>query len=913
MSSKWPLTRKRFIMVSLFTLLVYAIAPFLHAEKASAAVQASYYVAPNGSDTNPGTLGAPFRTLDKARQVVRTINGNMSGDIIVNFRGGQYPFAGPVSFDQADSGTNGYRVYYQAYQDEVPVFNGGTKVTGWTQTSGNIYQATLTRSSKLRTLYVNGKRAIMARGSEMAPQGGDGTYTINGTESWALSSGSTYSGIKFNASDLGSYARPSDVELVNQVGFSFHIIGLSDLATSGSYRVAKLQMPMGAIALSEPQAWGMAFYQYNNNPANHFYVQNAYELLDQPGEFYFNRTTNTLYYYKRSNEDMSKAEVYAPTSEGMLRLSGTSQSSRVHHIVFQGIKFANDHWSLMNVAGSVGATTVQANALYNKFVSGGNWHQVAYRNTDVMPATVKVESASDIQFIRNGFEHLGAGAITFGNDTVNSSIVGNRFTDISGSAITIGDPLNTYIGDGDFAANREGAPTNITVQNNAVNTASVEFLQTVPVMIYYTVNLNLSNNLIVNSPYSAISLGWGWSYFAGYEESGVTPINVASGNTIANNRVLSSMKLMHDGGAIYTIGKQTGTRITGNFLSDIGGVSYGNAIYTDQASSQMEIDHNVLENYNGAWWTVWGTAANVSQLNVHDNYVDYATGTEGAYASNTTRTNNVTEPNSPPWSTAAQSIINNSGLQTAYRDIATVKSTVFEAENGIKFGRAAVYDDTGAANGQGALYLDLNGDGLQFDRVPAATQLTIKYATPNAGNYSLYVNGVKTSISFASTGGWYAPYGTKVVPIDIPEGASLKFQHDTGDIGLNLDQISVSYGNTVLEAEWGIPTGRAAVYGDASASGGQGVQYLDLNGDALQFNNVPAATKLTLKYASASAGTYSLYVNGAKTSLSIPSTGSWYGAYGTKTISISIPSGATLKLQHDSGDTGMNLDALYLQ
>lgn len=290
---------KRFVMVSILSLLLCTIAPFLQTPEVSAAVQATYYVAENGSDTNPGTLAAPFRTLDKARQVVRTVNGNMTGDIVVYFRGGQYPFTGPVNFDPADSGTNGYNVSYQAYPGEVPVFNGGTKVTGWTQTSGNIYQATLTRSTKLRTLYVNGKRAIMARGPVIAPQGGDGTYTINGTESWALSAGSTYSGIKFNASDLGSYARPSDVELVNQVGFSFHVVGLSDLTTSGSYRIAKLQMPMGAIALSEPQGWGMAFYQYNNNPANHFYVQNAYELLDQPGEFYFNRNTNTLYYYKR--------------------------------------------------------------------------------------------------------------------------------------------------------------------------------------------------------------------------------------------------------------------------------------------------------------------------------------------------------------------------------------------------------------------------------------------------------------------------------------------------------------------------------------------------------------------------------------------------------------------------------------
>ena len=43
---------------------------------------------------------------------------------------------------------------------EKPVLNGGVQVTGWTQHSGNIWQAQLNRDDKLRALYVNGKRAL---------------------------------------------------------------------------------------------------------------------------------------------------------------------------------------------------------------------------------------------------------------------------------------------------------------------------------------------------------------------------------------------------------------------------------------------------------------------------------------------------------------------------------------------------------------------------------------------------------------------------------------------------------------------------------------------------------------------------------------------------------------------------------
>src|SRR4051812_31176667 len=116
------------------------------------AAQATYYVAPSGDDTNPGTITSPFRSLQHARDVVRTVNANMTGDIDVYLRGGSYPVSGAVEFGPADSGTNGYRVRYAAYPDETPVLEAGVQVTGWTPYSGNIWKAPLDRSDKLRAL-----------------------------------------------------------------------------------------------------------------------------------------------------------------------------------------------------------------------------------------------------------------------------------------------------------------------------------------------------------------------------------------------------------------------------------------------------------------------------------------------------------------------------------------------------------------------------------------------------------------------------------------------------------------------------------------------------------------------------------------------------------------------------------------
>jgi hypothetical protein len=92
---------------------------------AFAAVQATFYVSPSGDDSNAGTLAAPLLTIAGAQAQVRAINSNMTGDIVVCLRGGAYTISSPIVFTAADSGTNGFHVIYEAYNNEVPVISGG--------------------------------------------------------------------------------------------------------------------------------------------------------------------------------------------------------------------------------------------------------------------------------------------------------------------------------------------------------------------------------------------------------------------------------------------------------------------------------------------------------------------------------------------------------------------------------------------------------------------------------------------------------------------------------------------------------------------------------------------------------------------------------------------------------------------
>ena len=156
-----------------------------------------FYVSPAGDDANPGTKKLPFRTLFHAGEAVRHCNREMTGDIIVNLRGGNYAVTAPVEFSAADSGGNGFKIIYRAYKKEIPVISGGILVTNWTRESGNIFKATLASDKKLRGLFVNGRRAAMTQ-RDFKGQGSWGEFVVNGDEPWAETPGKTLDGIKFS-------------------------------------------------------------------------------------------------------------------------------------------------------------------------------------------------------------------------------------------------------------------------------------------------------------------------------------------------------------------------------------------------------------------------------------------------------------------------------------------------------------------------------------------------------------------------------------------------------------------------------------------------------------------------------------------------------------------------------------------
>jgi hypothetical protein len=660
-------------IITLFA--IAAVAARLHA------ADLTYFVSPNGSDTNPGTQDKPFQTLAKAKDAVRSAIPSISGNIIVTLAGGTYPISQTLVFGPADSPLGPYRIIYRAAKGEKPILTGGVPVTGWTSYQDGIWQAPLHRDHKLRALYVNDKRAYMTSSGNIHAQGGWGTYSVTaGQAPWAWESGTAADGIKYGMSDLPNITRnPSDVEIENQTTWNANFVCVREITTEGNQYVFKLQQPYGAIAQHMGWAAGLTLDSMH-------IIHNAFELLKQPGQFYFDRDAQTLYYIPRPGEDMKTAQVIAPVTETLIRLEGRPIKNRVRNLTFEGLTFADTDYNLLEVDGSHGKATLQTACVCTAFANP-NWHLDLYRDFDVLPGTVEGNAIEGVEFIRNTIIHTGSEGLVLTNDINDTRVEGNVIRDTGGSAITLGHPQHVYENDTPdmkspdgagiehekFPAGTESIPRKVLIANNFLPDDAVLFNGHTIITVFFANEVTVSHNWIPNAPYSGMNFGWGWGDFDGSDSPsnqwGVgqrpsvlpgKPTTVAGNNHIIGNRIEDTVSRLHDAGGIYLLGGQPGTVIERNYVR-----RSEKAIYTDEGSAGISSHDNVVQSpYLVAHW-----ADNFGRK--HDITIDHYFVTEDKFnvAAPGCTVSNTVVCQAGDWPADAQTIIDESGPEPAWRSI----------------------------------------------------------------------------------------------------------------------------------------------------------------------------------------------------------------------------------------------------
>ncbi len=534
-------------------------------------------------ETTPETFPDAVKTLRKA---VR----NQKNDVVVRMHGGTYRFDAPLVIDETLGGKNGFCVRFEAAEGERPVISGGVRIEGWERVSNNLWKAPFASDRKQRTLLVDGRRARMAGSKAPIPAlGSYGSIEVKGDEPWAFGAGRSVEGIRFAAgAETMPYRNPEDVELVQNNVWTEKILCASNVQKWGDEIAVELQQPYSTILNSLAWAGKTKF-------TGAFLIRNAYELLDEPGEFYFDRAAKTIYYMAREGEDPATAEVIAPMTEGLLRIHGSSCSSNVENVAFEGITFSHDAWNLVELEGSHGFGGIQSLGLAMKYIPNGNWHPTKYNSCDVPAGTIEVKNARNIRFIRNRFEHLGSAvAVNLVNDVQNAEVTGNYFNDLLGNAVSVGHPQHYEIGDGDagcvYAPGIEGVCRDIAVTNNYIRNVSLDFRQAEALVGFFVKNVRYDHNDIYGVPYGAIALGWWWGNAA------IPESKTAGGNSISYNRAGHTHQMLSDGGIIYMLGRQPGSVARRNYLFD-----GPRCIYPDDGSSGWLIEENFVVSLYQLW------------------------------------------------------------------------------------------------------------------------------------------------------------------------------------------------------------------------------------------------------------------------------------------------------------------------
>ncbi len=525
----------------------------------------AFYVSATENDTHPGTQAQPFKTIERARDAVRASNATMTEDITVFLGGGRYVLTKPIVLEPPDSGTGGHRVIYRNVPGDAPILSGGQRITGWTRDVGNRWKAPVTIPN-FRQLHVNGQRAVRAAGP--VPQG----IRLHGKEGYRIDDGS-----------WAKWQNPSDIEFCYRVVWTHSRCPVQSIRTDGAGAIITMRQPCFTYARNKE---GVQV----SLPS---YVQNALELLDEPGEWYLDRKAGMVYYMPREKEDMATAEVVAPALDQILLLNGTLDKP-VHDVQFIGLTFADADFLRPS---EIGHADVQANFLLDPLhLLERDGKTTAIHNEHLKsPSAVVCRASHSIRFDACTFTRMGGGALDIEVGSSDNTMDGCEFFDVGGSAIQVGDVLK----DDHHPDDPRRIVKNNAVTNCYIHDVAVSYNGGVGVFVGYTDGTVIAHNEICRLPYSGVSIGWGW----GEEDAGGGAANytqpfryktptAARNNRCEFNHVHHVMQAMQDGGAIYTLSIQPGTILRGNHLHDNKGGPGG--IYLDEGSGNINVTGNLI-------------------------------------------------------------------------------------------------------------------------------------------------------------------------------------------------------------------------------------------------------------------------------------------------------------------------------
>ena len=343
------------------------------------------------------------------------------------------------------------------------------------------------------------------------------------------------------------------------------------------------------------------------------FVYNDYMFIDVPGEWYIDRYEGKIYYKAEGTMDGKTA--YLPVTEQVIDMDYAS------NITFEGITFSHTTFTFPSENEYLDQ---QANAYY---------YNSAYVQ---VPGGIDMNGCVNVVFDGCEIANMGTAGIRIRSDGLCTSD-GNKILncvvrDISYNGISIGH-VTAHHGYQAWMLVK-----NTTVQNNYVTRVGVDMFDSVGIFAGYTNGTVIDHNEVAYTPYSGISVGWGWEQ---EEKNNTAALTDVGDNKITNNYIHNVCKTNVDGGAIYTLGWNEGTEIAYNYIHDSGttGTKTEIGIYLDQGTTYTSVHNNVIGGVAQAWLQIYMNS--IHDNTVQNNYYESGLSTRGSYVNkgNTTKNN----------------------------------------------------------------------------------------------------------------------------------------------------------------------------------------------------------------------------------------------------------------------------------
>ena len=458
-----------------------------------------FYVSTSGDDTFPGTKEKPFATIQRAQGAVRELKQTVQSAITVLVRAGTYYLVEALSFFPLDSGIPGEEITYRAFPGEIVTLSGGIRLQcNWQPYKNGILMCQLPQiaSGKLTfdQLFVNGKRQIRAR-----------------YPNYDHSDPKNFTGYTHAADRLSDDIPDPNPDLNEDMPFSSGAPrGLRfDPVTFSKKRWKKPDEAI--IHIYQSMYWGNLQWQikdidwdqhilwfghggqqmgakWHADPCrvdkdSFFFIENVFEELDAPGEWYLDRETATLYYLPPDDVNLDTAIIEVPVLQQLIEFVGT-QDNPVQHITLQGFRFAHTKSTFLE--------TYEVPSLSDWAIHRGG--------------TVYLQGAHHCTIKECFFDAVGGNAVFMNEHNRSDLVTSCKFVESGDSAICFVGSLERTVG------TQRSFPYECSAINNLIHDCGVFGKQIAGVYISRSKRIRAAHNEIYNMPRAGICIGdgtWG--------------------------------------------------------------------------------------------------------------------------------------------------------------------------------------------------------------------------------------------------------------------------------------------------------------------------------------------------------------------------------------------------------------------